>query len=145
MSKYSRSIKTAFLEQAVDGTQNVSMFLEQVVSHIGNLKHSNKTGEDHEDGSDTKFASINYGPNGGGTFAHSGIIGNLKCKKGALRIVIYIQHTDSLKFYFIPYPEWTKMTCMNGKYLRLSYSTKKDQVSRLSKYEVAFVEMCKLR
>jgi len=145
MKKYSRSVKKAFLEQAAAGTQNVSMFLEQVVSHIGNLEQSNKPGEDHEDGSDTKFASINHGPNGNGTFAHTGNIGNLKRKRGALRVVTYIACREELQYFFIPYRAWKKFTCMGSTSIRLSYNSKTNTVSRIEKYRVSLQEMCKMR
>ena len=143
MKKIPSRVKKVFLEQALKGTQNISMFIEQAVTHVSGLSQSNKTGEDHEDGSDTKVASINYGPNGS-SYGHTGKIGNLKNKKGALRIVLFIGHTNSVKYFYIPYSKWYSMTDTAGGTIRLSYNTMTDKVSKISQFEVSsFEEMCK--
>ena len=143
MRKVSSGIKRVFLEQALRGTQNISMFVEQAVSHVSGLKQSNKTGEDHDDGSDTKVASINYGPNGS-SYGHTGKIGNLKNKKGALRVVLFIEHTNTVKYFYVPYSKWCNMTNTDGNTIRLSYNTMTDKVSKISQFEVSsFEDMCK--
>ena len=143
MKKLSPSNKKLLMKIASSGGLNVSMLLEQAISHVSGLKQSNKTGEDHADGSETKFCSINYGPNGGGYFAHTGSIGNLGCKKGSLRVIVYVQTTEKLKYYYIPYPKWKKFTCHSGKAMRLSYNTKLDRISKIYPYEVSsFANLC---
>lgn len=144
MKKYSKNVKKAFLEQAASGTQNVAMYLEQVVSAVGNIAQSNKQGEDHADGSDTKFASLCYYSNGK-YFSHRGHISNLKNKNGALRVALYIEHEDKIRFYFLPPRMWKRITAYKGNIIHLSYNPSTRKVSRFSQHEVSFTDMCKMR
>lgn len=147
MKKHSKNVKKAFLEQAAAGTQNVAMYLEQVVSAVGKIAQSNKHGEDHADGSDTKFASLCYYSKGKNSkySCHRGHISNLKNKNGALRVALYIEHEDKIRFYFLPPRMWKRITAYEGTKINMSYNTSTRKVSRFANHEVSFKNMCKMK
>lgn len=139
LSKHTRTI---FLEQANRGTQNIPMFLEQCVSYVSGLRRSNVPGEDHEDGSDTKFVTIRRGLNGG-KFGYTAGIGNLANKRGTLRVVVYIEPRRTFQYFVIPYAGWSVLTCKNGQDIRLSYNRQTGRVSKIWPFEVSsFAQLC---
>ncbi len=110
------------------GLMSVSNILEQaILDNNKNLKKSNATGEDFDDGSDAKYTRARNIHNGNGyQFCGCGLSNlGLRTKKGTLRI--FITHVDSrnnkqvFHMYKIPYDVWS--TRKNKTGIRFGFSS----------------------
>jgi len=124
---------------------NVHRLIEDSFAAIGPYSFIDVSHADFSDGTECKTASIgvNYTGTTGNSF--SGAIHSVKTsagtlKQGALRVVIYNPHTDSLMYYFLPKEFWEKNITMHNKknsgMIAYSYNKSTDTIKKLEPYRV---------
>lgn len=130
---YPNMTKKNFLMLAENGDLSISSVMENFISlNNKKLKRSNNDGEDHSDGSESKYMSTRIKTVKTKHKRTDGSIGvyetkflncslspkALKNKKGTLRIAISVynalEKSGNVLMIRIPYPEWTKCLVANG-------------------------------
>ena len=105
--KYSPTERKFLVRLAKKGIVAVESLLEEAISKVGKVKRSHKDGEDFENGNDAKKAIVNdrsHGP----IRSHSreAGIGNLRCKRGTLLVMMAEPKNNELFYFAIPYEEY---------------------------------------
>lgn len=101
--KFSGKERNLMFELTKNGIIAVETFLEETISLVGRIRRSNNTGEDFIDGSDAKKGIVTL--NDAKTGSRASTIGNVKNKKGVLRICIADPLTRELYYFLIPNSE----------------------------------------
>lgn len=122
---------------------NTASLVEEAVSACNGIKRSNKSGEDHVDGTDTKTASlVVYNTNGNLRW----LINSVNTKNFWLRAVIYNPYWDELAYFLIPMhnSDRTFNFYSTGKgRIQGPYRPDKDSYVGIDQYRVkGFEEMC---
>jgi hypothetical protein len=135
--KYKRKTKVssaAVKHMAAEGIISMSNLLERVLLDNGNLTHSNKIGEDFDDGSDAKYLTArlkkhSVQENGRLVYRNFATLpaSALKTKRGALRVFITFHHdaTNTHKFlmFRLPFNAWKKAMRKTGLHFYFSSTT----------------------
>jgi hypothetical protein len=106
--RYSKQKTKFFVDAAKHGVIAVETFLEQAIAKVGGLTRTNKNGRDFTDGSDAKKGTVythTHGLNGqvDRNVTRNVTIGNLKNKRGILRVVVADPWTQELFYFKVPH------------------------------------------
>jgi hypothetical protein len=100
--KYSKQKTKFHTEAAKHGVIAVEALLEKAIAKVGGLTRCNKDGRDFTDGSDAKKGVINFHKGSEYDTIRRCDIGNLKNKRGILRIVIADPLYGKLYYFRVP-------------------------------------------
>lgn len=142
--KYQKYVKNFSNKLASMNHLNIEFIVEQMIAHVGNLKHSNAPGEDYEDGSDSKVVSLykvnkKDRPNPEWRVC----VPNLECKNGLIRLVVYNRYIDSLDYFVFDVSE-VKLDKQSRFFC--NYNVKTNVYSKIEQFRVkSFPELCRAR
>lgn len=128
---------------------NIPTLVEKTIAKLGGHKVVDEYGYDLSDGSEIKTCSVStfwkINKNGNKYKGYIGQITNVATrigtlKNGALRVVVYNQFTDEVRYFFLPHKVWTKFNLYKKSSgqssIKFSYSLYDDTFSAISDYEV---------
>ena len=124
---------------------NSSSLVEDAISFVGNIPRSNRYGEDHIDGTDTKTASVYWRNKKHEKLTWA--IRNVFNKYSWLRVVMFNPIHDELAYFLIPMHDWhlevTSYKTGKSSGITRTYNAQKDSYSGIDKYRVkSFKEIC---
>lgn len=101
--KFTKTERNLLVDLTKNGIVAVETLLEETISLVGRIRRSNTPGEDFIDGSDAKKGIVTL--NDAKTGSRAATIGNVKNKRGVLRICIADPLTKELYYFLIPNSE----------------------------------------
>lgn len=127
-------------ELAYANRLNCEFLVEECMSYVGKLEHTNIHGMDFTDGSDCKTFTLH--PRRDYPNLYRGRIEDVYRKQGVLRCICYNPVTQKLDFFMFDLKNvgFDKVKSVD---FNISYNIKKDSYARLDEYRVgSFEELC---
>ena len=136
--------KSVDLENVNPEWFDVSLLLEEAMSHVGEYEWVNLPHMDFSDGSDCKSSTINDRKRGliDRVISHGG-----KEKSGMLRVVVYNSISQKVMYYALPKKDWLPMakrhpTNKQGS-ISYGYKIETDTIPKIEEFRCAtFEELC---
>ncbi len=132
---------------------NVTRLVEEAMAWNGGYEFVDGYHYDFSDGSECKTGSVHPAKKNGSKSHSCEITGvrssSGKFKTGPIRAIIYIPNTHSLRFYFFPEEDWTKMVNVHpssgvGR-LQSSYNSDRDTIDKWARWEISdFLTLAKI-
>ena len=129
---------------------NVEHLTEIALAKVGGYEFIDAAHCDFSDGTEAKTGSVSVNPQKKGVNTYRGEISNVissggQIKTGAIRFCLYIPHTKSIKYFYIPSSKINTLginvhpTTNMGR-IFFTYNAIKDCVPKLAQFEVSSFE-----